>query len=192
MAKKVGSFMRYGNLLREALSYCLLGTALWQIFSIDPENTEVVDEIMNFAALLIVIELDDFLMASPTQMRCKQFYGDDYLTYNFSREEIQTIAYKGLPIKQHSLDAEDTGQKLTCGEKVQFFLESLISFVFKFMVVLIIILVNVQIIEQFSIDVAKENITSKLRRFASDDTTSEEDGETLFELENSTGLFEYH
>ena len=54
---------------------------------------------MNFAALLIVIELDDFLMASPTQMQCKQFFGDDYLSYEFSREEIQTIAYKGLPIK---------------------------------------------------------------------------------------------
>lgn len=29
MAKKVGSFMKFTNLLREALSYCVLGTALW-------------------------------------------------------------------------------------------------------------------------------------------------------------------
>lgn len=107
LAKKVGAFMQLTNILREGLSYCLLGTALWQIFSINPDEAEVVDEIMNFAALLIVIELDDFLMASPNQMWCKQYYGDKYLDATFDRKEIQDIAYKGLPIKQKKSDEED-------------------------------------------------------------------------------------
>jgi hypothetical protein len=54
------------------MAYMTLGTALWQVFSGDPDGEgddeiNVVSEIMNFAALLIVIEIDDFLMASPGQ-----------------------------------------------------------------------------------------------------------------------------
>jgi len=69
--KKVSWFTKYMNILREALAYATIGTAMWQVFSANPyetnedEATSVVDEIMNFAALLIVIELDDFLMAGP-------------------------------------------------------------------------------------------------------------------------------
>ena len=56
-----------------------LGTALWQVFSGDPDGTgddeiNVVSEIMNFAALLIVIEIDDFLMGSPGQQWCAKFF----------------------------------------------------------------------------------------------------------------------
>ena len=139
---------------------------------------------MNFAALLIVIELDDFLMASPTQMQCKQFFGDDYLSYEFSREEIQTIAYKGLPIKQFASDTDDPDQKLTCGEKTMFILEYLISFVFKFMVVLIIVLVNIQIIEKFSVEA---NVTRNLKK-----VFKEDDGSSNFELDYPSELIEYH
>ena len=68
-AQKIGSFGRFANILRQIMAYITLGTALWQVFSGDPSDPEVnvVSEIMNFAALLIVIEIDDFLMASPGQ-----------------------------------------------------------------------------------------------------------------------------
>lgn len=42
-----------------------------------------------------------------------------------------------------------------------FILEYLISFVFKFMVVLIIVLVNIQIIEKFSVEA---NVTRNLKK----------------------------
>lgn len=56
------------------MAYMTLGTALWQVFSGKTDETDVVAEIMNFAALLIVIEIDDFLMASPGQQWCAKFY----------------------------------------------------------------------------------------------------------------------
>ena len=38
---------------------------MWQLFSASENDTDVVQEIMDFAALLIVISLDEFLMATP-------------------------------------------------------------------------------------------------------------------------------
>lgn len=56
------------------------------------------------------------------------------------------------------------------------------------MVVLIILLVNIQIIEKFSVEVAKENITNKFRRaFNKDDDTT-----STFEIDTPSELFEYH
>jgi hypothetical protein len=66
-AECVGDFMRFTNFLRQVMAYMTLGTALWQVFSGKTEETSAVDEIMNFAALLIVLEIDDFLMSSPSQ-----------------------------------------------------------------------------------------------------------------------------
>jgi hypothetical protein len=150
-AGKVGCVLKYCNLLREILALLTMGTALWQIFSANPypdpskeqgedeELPTVVDEIMNFAALLIVIELDDFLMASPGEQQCKQFYGDDFLAFEFTRAEIQNLAYKGLPIKHDKDVLED---KLSCCEKFTNVIEWLIALVFKFAIFFIIIIVN--------------------------------------------------
>jgi hypothetical protein len=47
---------------------------MWQIFSTDVSETSVVSEIMDFAALLIVIELDDFLMCYPGQIYARKYF----------------------------------------------------------------------------------------------------------------------
>ena len=147
-SKKVSGFTKYMNILRETLAYATIGTAMWQVFSANPyetnedDATSVVDEIMNFAALLIVIELDDFLMAGPGQLQCKQFYGDKYLTHTFTHYEIQGLAYKGLPIKRWANDSEDVESKLTCCEKFTNFVEWVIAVIFKFAVFFIILIVN--------------------------------------------------
>ena len=66
-----------------------------------------------------------------------------------------------------------------------FILEYLISFVFKFMVVLIIVLVNIQIIEKFSVEA---NVTRNLKKVFKD----AEDGSSNFELDYPSELIEYH
>jgi hypothetical protein len=43
---------------------------------------------MDFAALLIVIELDDFLMCYPGQLYAKKHFGDDFLQHEFSDGEV--------------------------------------------------------------------------------------------------------
>ena len=65
-----------------------------------------------------------------------------------------------------------------------FILEYLISFVFKFMVVLIIVLVNIQIIEKFSVEA---NVTRNLKK-----VFKEDDGSSNFELDYPSELIEYH
>lgn len=46
---------------------------------------------MDFAALLIVIELDDFLMCYPGQLYAKKHFGDDFLQHEFSDGEVQQL-----------------------------------------------------------------------------------------------------
>jgi len=42
------------------------GVVIFQIFSTEPEESTVVGEIMDFSALLVMIQLDDFLMNTAT------------------------------------------------------------------------------------------------------------------------------
>jgi hypothetical protein len=63
--------------------------AMWQVFATDISDTSVVSEIMDFAALLIVIELDDFLMCYPGQLYARKHFGDDFLQHNFEDKEVQ-------------------------------------------------------------------------------------------------------
>jgi len=46
---------------------------------------------MDFAALLIVIELDDFLMCYPGQIYARKHFGDDFLQHEFTDREVQTL-----------------------------------------------------------------------------------------------------
>ena len=46
---------------------------------------------MDFAALLIVIELDEFLVCYPDLVYAKKHFGDKFLTHNFKNQEVQTL-----------------------------------------------------------------------------------------------------
>lgn len=52
---KIGKFLRFTNYMRTLLSNITFGAAMWQVFSASENDTDVVQEIMDFAALLIVI-----------------------------------------------------------------------------------------------------------------------------------------
>lgn len=54
-SKKIGKFLRFANYMRSILSNVTFGAAMWQVFSSAEGDTDVVQEIMDFAALLIVI-----------------------------------------------------------------------------------------------------------------------------------------
>lgn len=46
---------------------------------------------MDFAALLIVIELDEFLMCYPGQVYARKHFKDDFLQHKFTAEEVQLL-----------------------------------------------------------------------------------------------------
>lgn len=79
--------LKFANFLRYLLANITFGIAMWQVFSVAEEDQTVVDEIMDFSALLIVIELDNFLVMTPMTQYAKHHFGDDWLTYNFTPEE---------------------------------------------------------------------------------------------------------
>jgi hypothetical protein len=144
--------MRFTNIMRQIMAYMTLGTALWQVFSGDPDGEgddeiNVVSEIMNFAALLIVIEIDDFLMASPGQQWCAKFYSmrasddePDFLQFSFTKKDLRFLQ-----------NNEHLKRKRTCCEMITDIFESMMAYIFKIGVFIAIILVNLMILERFSI-----------------------------------------
>lgn len=84
MVDKLHWDLKLANFVRYLLANVTFGIAMWQVFSTPNDDATVVGEIMDFAALLIVIELDDYLMSTPSQQFCKEHFGDEFLTYEFS------------------------------------------------------------------------------------------------------------
>jgi len=67
MVDKLHWDLKLANFMRYLLANLTFGIAMWQVFSTPDGEADVVGEIMDFAALLIVIELDDYLMSTPSQ-----------------------------------------------------------------------------------------------------------------------------
>ena len=117
---------------------------MWQVFSTPNDDATVVGEIMDFAALLIVIELDDYLMSTPSMQYSSQHFGDDFLKYEFTEEELQKLSDR--IVKQDSK---------SCGEFLSRGFQWMIKFIFSYVVFIVIMLVNLGIIndiELFSYD----------------------------------------
>ena len=93
---------------------------------------------MDFAALLIVIELDDFLMCYPGQLYARKHFGDDFLQHEFSDQEVQQL----IKIKHF-------GQHPTCLNFFTRLFEKMIKNLSRNFVFVIVILVNLEFLESF-------------------------------------------
>ena len=132
---KIGKFLRFANYMRTLLSNITFGAAMWQVFSASENDTDVVQEIMDFAALLIVISLDEFLMATPGQQYCRKFYGDDFLSFEFTTKEKEILLEQ---INFHSCK--------TWGEKFSAWFMQLIQFIFTYVIFGLILLINLKLL----------------------------------------------
>ena len=135
MAKRVHWDLRLANFMRYLLANMTFGIAMWQVFSTPDGEADVVGEIMDFAALLIVIELDDYLISTPGQQHCSQHFGDDFLTYEFTPEELQFIS-----------DRLVRGDSKRCSEYFSRTFQWVIKFIFSYVVFGLVLLVNLGII----------------------------------------------
>ena len=88
LVEKLHWDLKMANFFRYLLANLTFGIAMWQVFSTPNDDATVVGEIMDFAALLIVIELDDYLMSTPSMQYSSQHFGDDFLKYEFSDKEL--------------------------------------------------------------------------------------------------------
>jgi hypothetical protein len=142
MVDKLHWDLKLANFLRYLLANLTFGIAMWQVFSTPDGEADVVGEIMDFAALLIVIELDDYLMSTPSQQHCSQHFGDDFLKYEFSPEELQKLS-----------DRLVTGDSKSICEWASQTFQWMIKFLFSYVVFAVIMLVNlgwIKNIELFS------------------------------------------
>lgn len=114
------------------------GVVIWQIFSTDPEESTVVGEIMDFSALLVLIQLDDFLMNTATQQFTKSYYEKNggFLNYEFNYEEISMI------IEQIN---DQSGK--SCCELFWDAFERVIRFIFSYVIFGAIVLINLHYME---------------------------------------------
>ena len=134
--EKIGKFLRFTNYMRTLLSNITFGAAMWQVFSASENDTDVVQEIMDFAALLIVISLDEFLMATPGQQHCKKFYGDDFLAFEFSTQEKEKLL---MEINEHKCK--------TWGEWFSAIFMKTVMFVFTYVIFFMILLINLKLVD---------------------------------------------
>ena len=133
---KIGKFLRFTNYMRTLLSNITFGAAMWQVFSAAEDDTSVVQEIMDFAALLIVIQLDEFLMATPGQQHCKKFYGDKFLQHTFTIDEKAKLLEQ---INFHSCQ--------TWGEWFASLFMKFVMLVFSYLIFGLILLINLNLVD---------------------------------------------